>query len=326
LGNSSINAYAQGDDDDDPIPTKPVAKPAAKPTVTKRPVLTSTPTVAAKVKKLPPLARRRGYVIGRAIFPDGRPIPEFDISVLGYDGQVNIFSSQGATPSLGWGKGKNGRYAIRTMDTFQHKKPVNGLVVSVQAYANLKYGGQIYKMPLYPIDGLRDGGGKGEFKANSGPGIVRDFVLKVSGLKPQFKAFDKSEIGNENGYVFYGGQLTISLSESDDKEYTTLQRTALPSSKFTFTFTPQGPLLDGSRPQPIHRVATVKGANYYIYLSNIPLGIYSMTATLTNPDGTVVPLRLNTKRENYASSTKIQFDASPSILGGVYGVNVYLVR
>lgn len=310
-----------------PVRKQPVAKrPAPVRRVTAPPVATR-PTQTVPIKKLPPMARRPGYVVGRAIFPDGRPIPKFKVIVMGYDGQINIFP--GATPQLGFGEGKNGRYAIRTMDTLNQKKPVAGLVVGLHLSTKIRYLGKDYTLYLHPMDGIQDGGSKGQFKANSGPGIVRDYVLKISGVKPRYRIYNQDENNGPNeATTFYGGQLTLDITNVEGTGEP-LSSTAPAGSKIVVTLVPQGPLLDGSRGQTVVRRATLKpgGANFYFYLRNIPIGAYSVSAQLVTPAGETWNLRGSTSRENYTSTTKVVFPPSFSdFIGGADTVNLYVVR
>lgn len=310
-----------------PIANRPISRrPAsARPAPPRR--IAARPPASTRMVKLSALKPRRGYVIGRATYPDGRPVSAFDVRVMGYDGQVNVFA--GSTPSLGWGQGQNGRYAIRTTDTFKHKKPVAGLVVGVHAETKLQYRGGTYKMQLHPADGLRDGGNKGEFRGNSGPGVVRDFILKIQGGKPQFKQYDQSESSNspDNGYHFYGATLALDLYVLEaGSAGPTLKESAPPGSTLVVTLVPQGALLDGSQGQTLRRTVRLgQVANYNFYLYNIPIGAYSATVDLITPDGSTWNLRSSTKRENYTRSSSFVFGPS-SVLYGAETVRLYLVR
>lgn len=283
------------------------------------------PALVGKTPKLPRLAPRRGYVIGRAIFSDGRPVPSFKVQALGFDGQVNLFP--GSTPSLGSTVGKNGRYALRTLDTFRQKKPVSALVVSVQASTKIRYAGRDYTLYLKPLDGLRDGSGKGDFRGNSGPGVVRDFVVAISGVKPQFRLYNQDENeGPNEGSTFYGAQLTLNLSFAEVNGRP-LSDIAPRGSTLEVTLVPEGALLDGSRGQTQVRRVRIGPAPYYFYLRNIPIGAYSVSAKLKTPNGETWNLRGSTTRESYGATTTVLFPPSFSdLLGGADTVSLFLVR
>ena len=76
-------------------------RPAAKTTTVQTPV------------KLSPMAAKPGYIVGRAVFADGRPIPSFKVSAVGFDGLAHVSTFSTAIPSLGEVDGSNGRYALR---------------------------------------------------------------------------------------------------------------------------------------------------------------------------------------------------------------------
>src|SRR5688500_1324187 len=74
----------------------------------------STKAASAKSLKMPPLARKPGFVVGRAVFPDGRSLREFTVAVAGFEGKsVNVIN--GGVPTVGYTTGHNGKYAVQTM-------------------------------------------------------------------------------------------------------------------------------------------------------------------------------------------------------------------
>ena len=85
------------------------AAPPATRAVT-RPKEAALSPVRAHSVRLPPLSPRPGYIIGRAITEDGRPIAHFQVSATGFDGQVNLLAG---SPSLGAAEGRAGRYALQ---------------------------------------------------------------------------------------------------------------------------------------------------------------------------------------------------------------------
>ena len=245
---------------------------------------------------LPPLASRPGYVIGRAVFEDGRPVPQFTVSVSGYDGQVLQDST---VPSLGTAEAQGGRYALQTTDTFRHQKPVRATVVGVTAIAKIPYQGETFLMPMYPMDGKDNGPDARSFRGNSGKGVVRDFMLRMTGVRPGCSADEDTQ--DSYPYIYYGGVLqfdgTVSGKQGVNYEDETSLTRAFPAGSVEITLTPQGPLLDGSMGRTIRDTVTVAdfqlGGNWrHRYLRNIPLGVYTATARLVLAGGETRPLHI----------------------------------
>lgn len=226
---------------------------------------------------------------GPSDFPDGRPIPEFDVSVLGFDGATAMMGGGGGLPSLGFGTGHDGTYAIETRNTYSHERPVDGIVVDVQARTTLLYNGRKYLMRLHPVDGLASWDESSEKGRNSSGGLARDFVLKIAGLKP----------GNDNlppvlkervlqdGRNYYGATLYL-----DDWDAGGNLRMRLPASaRLVVRLVPEGPRMDGSpgrtllREMPITALGTDAGA-----LIDLPIGPYRVQASIV--EGGVAKLLL----------------------------------
>ena len=260
---------------------------------------------------LPPLAPRPGYIIGRAVFADGRPIPHFEVSAMGFDGAVNLFP--GTIPSLGGVTGTNGRYAFRVLDSFRHEKPIRAMVIGVDAVARIPYQNATYLLAMHPLDGKADGSEADGFRRDSGRGVVRDFVLKISGLHLQYVPNEESETRFRMAY--YGGVVSLdcSVSNKDGANYedeTSLTR-AVAGGSIEVTLTPTAPLVDGSTGRTIRTVVPMTafkgGGNWHLsYIRNIPLGAYSATARLLSADGEARPLRVR-------DDIRPQFHYQPSI-------------
>ncbi len=110
------DAVASAGDDDDPPAPRPAKKPAAqKPPAggaKPRPKSGASPAVARRSPKLTPLKAKPGYIIGRAVFADGRPMPKFRVTALGWAGEIHL-GPAGTVPSLGMVEGHRGRYQLQ---------------------------------------------------------------------------------------------------------------------------------------------------------------------------------------------------------------------
>lgn len=291
-----------------PIPpiatTAPVTPAVTAPAVNTVPTATAAPTEL----RLPPLTPRPGYVMGRAVFPDGRPVPEFTVTVGGFDGE-SVFSVNGGVPTVGYITAQNGSYAVQPTDSFSHKKPVNAMVVSVNAKSKVVYNGKTYQMDLHPLDGKltwRDAAGNAPYVA---AGLTRDFVLKISGLQPGHD--DTSDYLRR--FAYYGA--TIDLNSWVEGKR--LQDQVPATARMVFTLTPQGPLLDGSvgqtltRDLPISALGTEAGR-----ILDIPIGIYSVQAQVVN-GGATSPLSVRVKTDSNAWEKIVTVNFPPNTTTGV---------
>lgn len=281
-----------------PAPAKSEA--AAKPPAAATPKTQATAVPAAAAvpmagPKLPALAPRPGYVIGRAFYGDGRPMPRFIVDALGWAGEVHL-GPTGTLPHLGNTTGQNGQYALPTTSAYDRKKPVKAMVTVVKADALLSYNGREYRIAMHPTDGKPDGSGEGSFRGDSGKGVVRDFVLRISGPK---RGYEKetppedtptNERGDRSFAAFYGGTVALDF----DTRGAGAEFSKLAGSTVTVTFTPSGALLDGSSARAIVRTMPIRQESlvgYTYYFRNLPLGDYTAAATLTKAGGASVPLR-----------------------------------
>jgi len=130
----------------------------------------------------------------------------------------------------------------------------------VTATFKKEYNGKTYTLPLSPDDA-------GENLTEEGG--IRNFTWKLEGRDP----------GNEN--YFYGGQVSVSLNADfyEDEE------------DIELTFTPSGPLVDGSEGK---KLIIRYGDHYweeYHYVRDIPIGRYMVTAVLKKSNGEI-PLKI----------------------------------
>jgi hypothetical protein len=267
------------------------------------------------------------HVIGRAVFEDGRPIPEFKVQVVGFDGNINLFAG---LPSLGFENARNGRYAVLTKDTFKHEKPVKALVVGVTAEAKLKYKGHEYIYKLHPVDGKIDGSDSKAFRGESGKGVVRDFVMKMTGVRPGWEENATGET-NYKG-AMYGGSLSIDCTQSTSQypaveDATSLTKLFPPESSIELRLEPTGPLLDGARGGTVIRkfpLGTTYGNWREHFLRSIPMGEYTATARLTAPGGQAHALRLKLKTNDAPQAVVTVLWVPENTY--LWPMNLYLVR
>jgi hypothetical protein len=141
----------------------------------------------------------------------------------------------------------------------------------------------------------------GTASEDAGKGIVKDFRLVMAGLKPGEDP--KSDT------AWFGGVVTF-RDGSPDMEKNVHVRA--PNSKVRVTFTPAGPLVDGSTIQPFNvDVPSYPLAYGSARFQRIPLGAYRLTATLFTADGHSRPVAMSrTWGGQYAATYELVWESS----------------
>ncbi len=230
------------------------------------------------VKKLAPAAkkaapaRRPGYIIGRVTNTAGKPLAGAEISLYGT-------TMAGANTSFSLETGADGRFSQRVPEG----------IYGASAYYKTRYNGKNYRFTLMPKDGTT------AKKHDSAPGVIKDFVWKISGLKPGEKAGEEGT--HTEGNKYYGGYVYLTSKEEGfgGKVY-------FPAgSKLTITMTPRGSLIDGStgKAKTFQR-AFAKDITSSLgwHLTDIPVGLYRLQANLILPDGTMKNLGVKNQQKS----------------------------
>jgi hypothetical protein len=131
-------------------------------------------------------------------------------------------------------------------------------------------------------------------------GAVRNFVQKIQGRIP-----DRSE--TETGMGLFGGTLLLSNG-------TGLYDMLSYGDRVDVVLTPTGPLLDGSTTQTLSGYIIIGAISQY-YLTDIPVGEYVVTATVTRGSAQG-PVKLGTL-SSLSQSQTIVFPSSG------YGIGTY---
>jgi hypothetical protein len=235
-------------------------------------------------------------------------VSSFTVAAYGFDGKVNV--NPDGLPFLGRTKGHGGRYALQTRDSIRQRTPVNALVRGVVATTTLAFGGQRYTLTLDPTDHKPNGTGRGDFSGRSGRGIVRNFVLRTSGLKPGFGAYRNlsTEGDDKAAGAFYGGNLILALGFYP-----------APGQTVSATLTPTSRLIDGCASRALTRTASPQALHSsFIYLHSIPLANYMLTVRL---NGSPLPLhRLG--QSGGAASLALSFPPTPELPNGESSVTI----
>lgn len=298
--------------------SKPVAAPAPANVVVAAPVGVLTPR-PAPLPVLPPMKVKSGLISGRAVYMDGRPIPEFKVNALGWAGEIHL-GPTGSMPSFGQADGKAGKFELIPTSAFDRKKVLKEAVVTVlRADAVVSYKDRKYRLAMHPFDGKLDGSGETSFRGQVDKGVVRDFVLKVQGPKRGFEKNTpaKDSYRNERsdpGYnAFYGGTVCLDL---DHRVGAKPEMKVMKGSTVKVTFTPAGMLLDGSPARVIVRTLPIEKESvigYYFYFRDIPLGDYTAAVEITKPDGQMLALRSKVLGGKWTEATPVVFQPFDTI-------------
>ncbi len=294
-------------------PAVPAGAAAALPVVAKPAAPPAQAVATLKLPVLPPLKAKPGFIMGRAVYMDGRPMEAFKVTALGWAGEIHLGPS-GSMPSLGQVDGQNGKFELQPTSAFNRKELLKQALVTVlRADAVFPYKDRKYRLAMHPLDGMKDGSEATSYRGQTEKGVVRDFVLKIQGPKRGFEANPppKDSYRNESsdpGYnSFYGATVYLSF---DNNSGSKPELAVMKGSTVRITFTPSGPLLDASAGQPIVRALPIMGESmigHDFYFRDIPLGDYSATVEVTKPDGKTYPLRSRVLGDKWAEATPIVF-------------------
>jgi hypothetical protein len=213
----------------------------------------------------------------------GRPIAGATIRIAGATGAARGNSITATTD-------RNGNYRVRV--------PLGHY--NVDAWADIAYDGQTYReLWLHRVNG-------GCERVMSDKGIVRDFVLQLSGPK---RCINNPDPNNPNSY--YGAYITAMTS-------------AFPGDAvITFTLTPLGALADGSTGKTIRFTRTgaalVRGGGTIgetAFLHDLPLGRYRVAAEVRYANGTRRALAIDSRDDDEPEGSAIEIDFPAAVMGG----------
>lgn len=281
----------------DPVPTEPAQSAAAKKTSA---VTAPVATGPEKAVRFSPLAAKPNSISGRVAFENGQPIPKFQVSYAGMSGKFDpLFENhlggpQARETSTGHGgmAGVNGQYTIHGTGDL--------LVTGVYALVQFRFDNMNWGLPAWPTDNISDGSGVATndlYRGHTGKGIVRDFVLRMSGIKNGYdlaKCPDHATHSKPTpSYAYYGGTIVLEsgVDNTDGKAKFGVNLTTIypAGSIITVTLTPTGSRVDGLPARTITRACPL---DISLALYGIPFAIYTAKATLTEPGGAVHNLKL----------------------------------
>ena len=235
-------------------------------------------------------------ISGQAALENGQPLSRFHVEAGGFNAtpihNVPGFIRPNGT-TFGKTDGTKGRYSIHIEE--------DATMTDVKATAFFPFHGTNYTLDLWPTDNLKDGTGEGYFRGHLKDGIVRNFILKMEGLRPGYKATSYPDHvvndSDDGRFAYYGGTIHCSTNygatEADLNHGSTSIYHVFPAeSVVTLTLTPDGPLVNGL-PGRVLKRSSRPGSSFNLF--GLPYGDYTATAELTEPNGTAHPLRLSAK-------------------------------
>ena len=248
-------------------PAPPVAQAPASPA--------AAPTAAS--------APVRNHVVGRITDGQGRPIAGAIVSINGTalrSGERVAFRPR---------TGADGRYSVEV--------PAGSYWVSAEH--SVDFDGQRYTFDLDALD--QDPGRTHE----SPRGVVKDFVWRLAGLRPDRTSNPDSYFSHYGGTGQLGMNLTTSFMDTEP--------VLLPAGTLVrVRLVPRGPLVDGSAGAPIAIEKRVEAGRTGLSgdFYDVPVARYTATAEAVLPDGSVRPLTLEAlyARQPAARSIDVWFE------------------
>lgn len=174
------------------------------------------------------------------------------------------------------------------------------------AYYQTEYHGESFCLRL----AAEKLGGYDAFSPDSAAGTVRNFKLQLSGKIP-----------DSGGYPSYFGS-EVRLMWKGDYD---AGKTVPADSTVQSTFTPDGPMIDGTAGKPF----TLNGSLNEQIMKDVPVGHYRVTAVEIHADGHRTPLIVGQNGEKLAASTSFDFHPSGGCGGATSNVGrafLYLAR
>ena len=299
----------------------PVKSPAAlTPTAPARPAASAPAPQAAR--PAPPAkapAAKRGYVSGIVLDTLGRPLPGAEVYVYGTtfaQGQRTDFHVQTRT---------DGTYSIRVPDGRYR----------ADAKLTKDFAGATFELPLHPESG------SDRTEVDSSEGGTLNFRWRLTGSKPG---------GGSDWMYFYGASVNLSYCGLPAGAYCDARYTDIPpgvapeGSTVTLTFTPQGTLVDGTpgkavvmtfKASPLRpdypsgqgggRLTLGKDWPYQSQnFNDLPLGVYTMSASAQTPDGRKLPLKLGLEQNDVEHGSVTLKWSAYDITKGFKQLRVYI--
>jgi hypothetical protein len=204
--------------------------------------------------------------------------------------------------------GQNARFEVKTGKDGRYRQRLPEGIYGLRAEYVLRKDGRSYTLALDPTDGVTSK------SHDSADGIAKDFVWRISGVRPGATPGEPGT--HEEPFKYYGGSMQVSIYQEG---FATGQ--PFPNgSTIIVKLTPEGPLFDGSTGKPVEFRRTfseqVRSSSYW-YPSDIPLGRYTVRLMVEQPGQPAHPLTLKKSLDfNGGYSDAISVDFLPSTSSG----------
>jgi hypothetical protein len=206
--------------------------------------------------------RKPHTILGDILTLEGKPIP----NVVSYELYVGGTTVAAERTHFNLDVDKNGH--------FEQQVPDGLYRIHIVCMVNL--GGHQVPVDLITLDG------KPNVDQSSTAGIVKDYRLILTGLKPGEDP--KSAI------AYYGG--VINLNDGSPDTITSNLAGRHPGATLRLTLTPSGALADGSAGQTLTFDVDPRQTRFgEARVRGVPMGVYRLSAAILAPGGASVPLR-----------------------------------
>jgi len=253
--------------DDGPHTTPP---PTSQPTATTTPAAFH-PVDFASLKPTEPSPHRPGFVVGRILGPNGKPVTLKGgaIEVQRIELQMNgVLNADASDANLRFEADPDGTY-MRKLQSGTYNAPTGRI--------EFRFQDRTFRLPLVPILN-EDRPGTPYESAN---GVVQDFAWRLTGPRPG------SPKDEEKPDSWIGGSIYADYVNIRAAERRTI-RTAPLGTKILFTVTPKSLLADGTTGKPITLERKYKGLGTELdlpLLRDLPLAQLELRGVEIFPDG-----------------------------------------
>jgi hypothetical protein len=258
-------AAAQEEPEEKPVkPVSKSAKPAEEDNAADEPislqvdartnVVNVMKSALPKIPAFPKLAKKPGFVRGYVYDTKGNPLKGAKLGARSTAAGGFYSGAQGKTDDKGY---------------YEIEVPWGAAHFYCAGYA-VDYGEGRAALGLHPADGEAEG-------FATAVGEVENFVMLPYGIADRDAVQDDPRYCNN----YYGGNVILGWTVDSDSPIFTSPHYLPNDSVIEVTLTPDGPLVDGSRGRAIVvRKAVRADAPTQLYINNIPVGVYKITAKL----------------------------------------------
>lgn len=299
---------------------------SAPPRTAPKPAVKPAPKPAPKPSALPKVSPRPGRIVGAVGTAGGVRLGKVSIEVSGFED----------------GKLAN-RYASGALaETINKTTPITGSTYGIpvpagayraRAYSTHSFQGKTYHFPLELVTNpVFDYKALGLEKLRGG--LVRSFVLKLTGPKKGENAGSDGYTETTYRHAFYGGRIDF-YADTAEGNARSLRNTYPPESRLLVTLTPLARVDGSAAGQPLLLDLRLGDDGTWTFNQRgVVPGTYSATARLRTPDGNERPLRISAV-SGYKFpgtwQTSATFTFQPETLGpsprmGVEPIRFYLME